>query len=53
LRGGSWNNNQDNARVSARNNNHPDNEWNNNVGFRVVCAPHGSALRFDAAGSAV
>jgi len=39
LRGGSWNNNIDNARLSDRNNNHPDNEWNNN-GFRVL-ASHG------------
>ena len=37
LRGGAWNNNQRNARVSYRNNNHPDN-YNNNVGMRVVCA---------------
>jgi len=43
LRGGSWNNNQNNARVSGRNNNHPDNNWNNN-GFRVCCAPHGFAF---------
>jgi hypothetical protein len=35
LRGGSWNNNLDNARVAIRNNNHPDNQWNNN-GFRVA-----------------
>jgi hypothetical protein len=35
LRGGSWNNNQQNLRCSARNNNHPNNR-NNNVGFRVV-----------------
>ena len=34
VRGGSWNNNQDNARCAYRNNN-PDNS-NNNVGFRVV-----------------
>jgi len=38
LRGGSWNNNRRNARVSNRNNNHPDN-FNNNVGFRVILAP--------------
>jgi formylglycine-generating enzyme required for sulfatase activity len=36
LRGGSWNNNQRNARVEDRNNNHPDNNWNNNNGFRLV-----------------
>ncbi|MEZ0395706.1 MAG: SUMF1/EgtB/PvdO family nonheme iron enzyme [Anaerolineales bacterium] len=34
-RGGSWNNHQNNARVSDRNNNHPNNR-NNNIGFRVV-----------------
>jgi len=35
LRGGSWNNNQENARVAARNDNNPDNS-NNNIGVRVV-----------------
>ncbi len=35
LRGGSWNNNQENARAEYRNNNHPQNR-NNNIGFRVV-----------------
>jgi hypothetical protein len=35
LRGGSWNNNQRNARCAYRNDNHPDN-FNNNIGFRVV-----------------
>jgi len=35
LRGGSWNNDEDNLRCSARNNNHPDNH-NDNMGFRVV-----------------
>jgi hypothetical protein len=35
LRGGSWNNNQKNARVSARNDNNPNN-WNDNIGFRLV-----------------
>ena len=42
LRGGAWNNNQDNARTDFRNNNHPNNR-NNNIGFRVVCGvvvPH-------------
>lgn len=34
-RGGSWNNNRRNARCAYRNDNHPDN-FNNNVGFRVV-----------------
>jgi hypothetical protein len=35
LRGGSWNNNRDNARCAYRNRNQPDNR-NNNIGFRVV-----------------
>jgi hypothetical protein len=35
LRGGSWNNDQRNARCAVRNRNDPDN-FNNNVGFRVV-----------------
>ncbi|MEW6029335.1 MAG: SUMF1/EgtB/PvdO family nonheme iron enzyme [Chloroflexota bacterium] len=35
LRGGSWNNNRNNCRCSVRNRNNPDN-FNNNVGFRVV-----------------
>jgi hypothetical protein len=39
LRGGAWNNNQDNARASNRNDNDPDNR-NNNIGFRVVCVSH-------------
>jgi hypothetical protein len=39
VRGGSWNNNQHNARASVRNDNHPDNR-NNNIGFRVVCVSH-------------
>ena len=39
LRGGSWNNNQENARADYRNHNHPDNR-NNNIGFRVVCSSH-------------
>jgi len=38
LRGGGWNNNQRNARVSDRNHNEPDN-FNNNIGFRLVVAP--------------
>jgi len=46
LRGGAWNNNERNARLSERNNDHPNNEWNNN-GFRVL-ALH----RFAIAGSA-
>jgi hypothetical protein len=39
LRGGSWNNNQDNARSANRNRNNPNNR-NNNIGFRVVCVSH-------------
>lgn len=39
LRGGSWNNNHDNARAAFRNHNHPDNR-NNNIGFRLVCSAH-------------
>lgn len=35
VRGGAWNNNQNNARVAARNRNNPSNS-NNNIGFRVV-----------------
>jgi len=35
LRGGSWNNNQRDARASIRNRNTPDNA-NNNNGFRVA-----------------
>ena len=35
LRGGSWNNNEMNARCSNRNRNNPNN-YNNNIGFRVV-----------------
>ena len=39
VRGGSWNNNRDNARCAYRNDNHPDNR-NNNIGFRVVRGSH-------------
>jgi hypothetical protein len=35
LRGGAWNNNQNNARCANRNRNNPNNR-NNNMGFRVV-----------------
>ncbi|MFZ5921458.1 MAG: SUMF1/EgtB/PvdO family nonheme iron enzyme [Chloroflexota bacterium] len=35
VRGGSWNNNRNNARCAYRNRNNPDN-FNNNLGFRVV-----------------
>ena len=47
LRGGSWNNNQNNARCAYRNRNEPDN-WNDNIGFRVVVA-HGLLLAGNAA----
>ncbi|PWB73131.1 MAG: hypothetical protein C3F07_10405 [Anaerolineales bacterium] len=47
LRGGSWNNNQDNARASNRNNNNPNNR-NNNNGFRLVVRPT-SKLNFQKA----
>ena len=36
VRGGSWNNNQNNARAAYRNRNNPNNR-NNNIGFRVCC----------------
>ncbi len=39
VRGGSWNNNRDNARAAYRNWNHPDNR-NNNIGFRVLRSSH-------------
>jgi len=35
LRGGSWINNDNNLRAANRNNNNPNN-FNNNIGFRVV-----------------
>jgi len=35
VRGGSWNNNQNNVRCAYRNNRNPNNR-NNNRGFRVV-----------------
>jgi hypothetical protein len=37
VRGGSWNNNRNTARCAYRNRNEPDN-FNNNIGFRVVCS---------------
>ncbi len=39
VRGGSWNNNRNNARCAYRNQNEPDN-FNNNLGFRLVLAHH-------------
>ncbi|MEA3279922.1 MAG: SUMF1/EgtB/PvdO family nonheme iron enzyme [Thermodesulfobacteriota bacterium] len=38
IRGGAFNNNENNLRSSNRNNNNPTNE-NNNIGFRVVASP--------------
>ncbi|MCP4212987.1 MAG: SUMF1/EgtB/PvdO family nonheme iron enzyme [Halieaceae bacterium] len=38
LRGGSWNNNQNNVRSANRNNNTPGNR-NNNIGFRCALPP--------------
>jgi hypothetical protein len=43
LRGGSWNDDRDNARARVRNRNNPDNS-NNNMGFRV-CSSHGLWIR--------
>lgn len=43
MRGGSWNNNENNVRCANRNNNNPNNE-NNDLGFRVVLASHGFLL---------
>ena len=37
LRGGSWNNNPENARSANLKRNNPDNR-NNNIGFRVLCS---------------
>jgi hypothetical protein len=37
LRGGAFNNNDNNVRCANRNRNNPDNR-NNNIGFRVVFA---------------
>jgi hypothetical protein len=39
VRGGSWNNNQNNAHCAYRNNNNPNNR-NNNIGFRLLCSSH-------------
>lgn len=38
LRGGAFNNNDNNLRADNRNNNNPTNE-NNNIGFRVASSP--------------
>jgi hypothetical protein len=42
LRGGSFNNDERNARCSVRNNNHPDDEWHNNGCRLGWCAAHDS-----------
>jgi len=48
LRGGSWNNNRDNARCAYRNDNNPDNN-NDNNGFRLATrAPRPPEMRRDA-----
>ena len=39
VRGGSWNNNQHNARAAYRNDNDPHNR-NDNIGLRVLCVSH-------------
>jgi len=43
LRGGSWNNNQRNARAANRNHNDPSNA-NNNIGFRCARSISNSTL---------
>lgn len=43
LRGGSFNNNERNARCAYRNDNNIAN-FNNNIGFRVVVASHASLI---------
>lgn len=43
MRGGSWNNNRNNVRCAYRNRNEPDN-FNNNLGFRLV-RPHVFCIR--------
>jgi len=43
LRGGGWNNNENNVRAANRNNNTPDNR-NDNIGFRCVSAAPGAFL---------
>ena len=51
LRGGSWNNNPRNLRVSNRNNNTPDNR-NDNNGFRCARTGRAGAVRPGPAGTA-
>ena len=53
MRGGSFNNNERNARCAYRNHNHPNNDWNNN-GFRVgvVAAAHCSPGEYPARNAA-
>jgi hypothetical protein len=51
MRGGSWNNNPENVRVSNRNRNEPTNR-NNNIGFRCAgYAEPGRVLHRPAGGS--
>jgi formylglycine-generating enzyme required for sulfatase activity len=52
LRGGSWNNNQSNARCAYRNNNNPDNH-NDNNGVRLATRPARPPEMHDAATCAV
>jgi formylglycine-generating enzyme required for sulfatase activity len=44
VRGGGWNNNDNNLRAANRNNNEPDNA-NNNIGFRCVAGAPGRFLK--------
>jgi hypothetical protein len=51
IRGGSWNNNDNNLQSANRNNNNPNNT-NNNIGFRILssmerqnCSVHGFCSR--------
>ena len=43
LRGGAWNNNDNNMQCANRNRNNPDNR-NNNIGFRVVASTFSLAI---------
>jgi hypothetical protein len=51
-RGGSYWNNHQNVRAAYRNHNEPDN-FNNNIGFRVVARPHFSSPAGTAARAAM
>ena len=52
LRGGSWNNNENNVRAANRNRNNPDN-WNNNNGFRCARLPSQKVCRRECRRSAL